>query len=74
MSNNSFISKKAKIDPSVKIGPFCYIGDNVVIEKNCILKSHVSIIGNTNDAVLPVPVCAQPSTSLPIKAKGIDLD
>ncbi len=46
--NNSYVSKKAKIDPSVKIGPFCYIGDNVKIDENCILKSHVSILGNTN--------------------------
>ncbi len=43
----SYISDKAIIDPSVKIGPFCYIGKNVVIEKNCELKSHVSILGNT---------------------------
>ena len=46
--NNSYISKKAIIHPSVKIGPFCYIGDNVKIDKNCELKSHVSILGNTN--------------------------
>lgn len=49
MSNyNSYISSKAKIHHSVKIGPFCYIGDNVVIQKNCELKSHVSIVGNTS--------------------------
>ena len=48
MSNNtSFISEKAKIHESVKIGPFCYIGDDVNIDKNCELKSHVSIVGNT---------------------------
>ena len=46
--NNSHISKNAIIHPSVKIGPFCYIGDNVKIDKNCELKSHVSILGNTN--------------------------
>ena len=46
--NNSYISKKAIIHPSVKIGPFCYIGGNVKIDKNCELKSHVSILGNTN--------------------------
>ncbi len=46
--NNSYVSKKAKIHPSVKIGPFCYIGDNVKIDQNCELKSHVSILGNTN--------------------------
>ena len=47
LKNQSYVSEKAIIHPSVKIGPFCYIGDNVVIEKNCELKSHVSIIGNT---------------------------
>ena len=46
-SENSFISDKANIHKSVKIGPFCYIGENVNIGKNCELKSHVSIVGNT---------------------------
>ena len=46
-NNNSYISNNAIIHPSVKIGPFCYIGDNVRIDKNCEMKSHVSIIGNT---------------------------
>ena len=48
MSNiGSYVSKNAKIHPSVKIGPFCYIGDNVTIDKNCELKSHVCISGNS---------------------------
>ena len=47
LTNSSFISNNAKIHHSVKIGPFCYIGENVVIEKDCELKSHVSIVGNT---------------------------
>ncbi len=47
-SDQSYISNKAKIHSSVKIGPFCYIGDNVILNKNCELKSHVSIVGNTN--------------------------
>ena len=47
ISDLSFVSKNAKIDPSVNIGPFCFIGDNVVIGKNNKLISHVSIIGNT---------------------------
>tara|TARA_B100000579_G_scaffold173334_1_gene141314 strand:+ start:996 stop:1784 length:789 start_codon:yes stop_codon:yes gene_type:complete len=46
--DSSFISNKAEIHPSVNIGPFCYIGDNVIIDKNCELKSHVSIVGNTS--------------------------
>ena len=37
-------------------------------------KNGGSIIGKTNEAVFPVPVCAQPSISRPIKAKGIDKD
>ena len=48
LTNNSYVSKQAKIHPSVKIGPFCYIGNNVEIDQNCVLKSHVSILGNTN--------------------------
>ena len=47
ISNSSYISPKANIDSSVKIGPFCYIGDNVLIDKNTELKSHVSIVGHT---------------------------
>ena len=46
-SNNSYVSKSAQIHSSVKIGPFCYIGNNVKIDKNCELKSHVTILGNT---------------------------
>ncbi len=47
IQQSSYISKNAKIHPSVSIGPFCYIGDNVKIDKNCELRSHVSIVGNT---------------------------
>ena len=46
--SNSYISSSAIIHPTVKIGPFCYIGDNVSLSQNCILKSHVSIVGNTS--------------------------
>ena len=48
LKNNSYVSQNALIHSSVKIGPFCYIGDNVKIDKNCELKSHVSIVGHTN--------------------------
>ena len=46
-NNQSYISPNAHIHPTVKVGPFCYIGENVSISENCVLKSHVSIIGNT---------------------------
>ena len=42
---NSVIDPSAKIDSSVKIGPFCVIGSNVEIGPNCILHSHVVIKG-----------------------------
>ena len=45
--NFSYISKKAKIHSSVKIGPYCVIGDNVEIGEDCLLHSHVSLSGNT---------------------------
>ena len=45
--NNKYISKKAKIHSSVSIGPYCVIGDNVEIDENCKIYSHVSILGNT---------------------------
>ena len=48
IKNSSFISPNAKIHPNVNIGPFCFIGDEVVIGENSILKSHVSIMGNTS--------------------------
>ena len=48
IKNTSYISPKSEIHSSVKIGPFCYIGDNVSIGRNCELKSHVSLTGHTN--------------------------
>ena len=45
--NFSYISKKANIHSSVKIGPYCVIGDNVEIGEDCVLHSHVSLSGNT---------------------------
>ncbi len=44
---SSIISKKAILDQSSSIGPFCVIGDNVKIGKNNKLISHVTIVGNT---------------------------
>ena len=45
--NSDFISDKSKIHSSVKIGPYCVIGENVEIGENCVLQSHVVITGNT---------------------------
>ena len=48
LKNNSYVSKKAIIHPSVKIGPFCYIGDDV----NCFeLLSNVGIAACPENAM-----------------------
>ena len=44
---SSIISENSKIHESTYIGPYCVIGDNVIIGKNNKLISHVSILGNT---------------------------
>ena len=41
------VSPHAQLDPSVKVGPYCTIGDRVTIEKDTVLVSHVSIEGHT---------------------------
>ena len=45
--NFSYISKKANIHSSVKIGPYCVIGDYIEIGEDCVLHSHISLSGNT---------------------------
>ena len=45
--NSSIISSKAKIHKNVNIGPFCIIGDHVIIEEGTQLISHIHISGNT---------------------------
>jgi UDP-N-acetylglucosamine acyltransferase len=46
--STAIISKSAKIDSSVTIGPYSIIGDNVIISANTILESHVVIKKNTS--------------------------
>ncbi len=45
------VSPYAQLDPSVKVGPFCTIGDRVTIEQDTVLVSHVSIEGHTRIGV-----------------------
>ncbi len=44
---SAIISPKAKIDNDVIIGPFCTIGDNVIIKSGTLIRSHVVIDGKT---------------------------
>jgi len=65
----SIVSKKAKIDQSTDIGPYCIIGDNVKLGKNNNLISHVSIMGNTivkNNNIF-YPFCSIGSTPQDLK-------
>ena len=45
--STAIISSKAKISKDVKIGPYCTVGDDVIINNNTKLISHVCISGNT---------------------------
>jgi len=45
--NSSIIEKKAKIGKNVRIGPFCFIGENVEIADEVDLISNIHIEGNT---------------------------
>ena len=47
IDSSSIISNKTKIHPSVNIGPFCIIGDDVEIEEGTSVLSHVVIKGPT---------------------------
>ena len=49
--HTAIISKNAKIDSTTTIGPYCVVGENVIIGKNNNFISHVSITGNTTVAV-----------------------
>ena len=70
--NFSYISKKANIHSSVKIGPYCVIGDNVEIGENCVLHSHVSLSGNTKIGKNNIfyPFSSIGSTPQDLKYKG----
>ena len=69
---SSFISSKAIIHPSVNIGPFCYIGDNVKIGKDCNLISHVYLNGHTTigEKNIFYPFCSIGSSPQDLKYKG----
>ena len=45
--STAVISEKAKLGKNVTVGPFCYVGDDVVIGDDCELLSHVVIKGPT---------------------------
>ena len=47
IDSSSIISNKTKIHPSVNIGPFCIIGDDVEIEEGTCVLSHAIIKGPT---------------------------
>ena len=44
---SSSLSKSVKLGHNVKVGPFCNLDGNIIIDDGTELKSHVSISGNT---------------------------
>ena len=63
IDKTAVISKKAKIDSDVEIGPFCVIGDDVEIGSGSCIKSHVVIQGNSkigkNNIIFPFAAIGQ---------------
>jgi len=47
ISNLAFIHPTAQLGVDVKIGPFSYIGPEVILGDRCVLKSHVTLVGKT---------------------------
>ncbi len=47
ISRLSDVHPSAQLGDNVQIGPFCVVGPKATIGDNCILDSHVSIVGNT---------------------------
>lgn len=45
--SSAVISEKAVVGDRVSIGPFCVVGEGVVLHDDVELKSHVSIVGDT---------------------------
>ena len=44
---SSSLSKTVQLGENVKIGPYCYLDGNIKIDSGTVLKSHISITGNT---------------------------
>ncbi|MEM0910248.1 MAG: acyl-ACP--UDP-N-acetylglucosamine O-acyltransferase [Pseudomonadota bacterium] len=47
ISASSIVSENANVHPSVKVGPFCVIGDNVEIGEGTVIHSHAVLKGHT---------------------------
>ena len=45
---SSSVGKSVQLGNNVKVGPFCYVDGNISIGDGSVLKSHVSITGNTS--------------------------
>ena len=68
IDSSSIISNKTKIHPSVNVGPFCIIGDDVEIEEGTRVLSHVVIKGPTkigkNNTIYQFSSIVEDSSSL----------
>ncbi len=42
---SAVVSRKAELAADVRVGPFCVVGDRVVLEEGVVLDSHVSVVG-----------------------------
>lgn len=70
---SAIVSKKAQIGNNVKIDPYCIIGDDVTLNDNIELKSHVVIEGKTtigeNTVIYPFVSIGHPPQDLKYKGE-----
>ena len=75
---SSVIDSKAKISNNVKIGPFCYVGANVILDDNVELVSNVHIEGNTKvgkgTRIFPFASIGTPPQDLKFKGEKNNLE
>ena len=81
MSNihpTAIIHETARLHESVQVGPYCVIGEDVSIDEDCILKSHVVIAGPTtikkNNEFFSFCVIGEDTPDLKFKGEKATLD
>lgn len=71
---SAIVSKNARLESGVQVGPFCVVGDGVVVGKDTRIHGHVTIEGNTdigsNCEIFPYASVGLPPQD--VKYKGED--
>ena len=71
ISRHAVVEPTADLAGDVRVGPFCYVGPDVVIGAGCVLESHVTVVGRTT---LGAGTRVFPLAVIGTDAPGDDLD